>query len=81
MFPYVPSGNLNGPTTMVAEKGADMIKEDYNISTVKRCTIKTENLGLAKTILTSESNEKLPQFIITTSLPIFLISLSLISII
>ncbi|XP_063218648.1 glucose dehydrogenase [FAD, quinone]-like [Bacillus rossius redtenbacheri] len=29
-FPVVPSGNLNAPVVMLAEKGVDIIKQDYN---------------------------------------------------
>lgn len=29
VFPTVPSGNINAPIVMVAEKGSDMVKEDW----------------------------------------------------
>ncbi|CAH1395385.1 unnamed protein product [Nezara viridula] len=37
VMPNIPSGNINVPTIMIAERGADFIRRDYGVSTTVLC--------------------------------------------
>lgn len=62
IVPTIPSGNIHAPTVMVAEKGADLVKELWLQEEVVRAEVEAAATGAASNRVNVVANVTHPNY-------------------